>query len=94
MVPDKDVGVGPRTDGLPNLQANRSKDVALLAVGIVKQSDAGRAVRIVFDRRHLGRDTELVPLVVDLAIAPLGAAAAKPNRDLSCAVAPADALLP
>ena len=44
-----DVRIGAGDDGLANIQAARMKDVALFAVCIVKQCDARRTIRIVFD---------------------------------------------
>ena len=49
-------------------QAHRLQNVALLAVRIVQQRDARRAVRIVLDRRNFGRDAGLVALEIDDAI--------------------------
>src|SRR6266536_2112867 len=42
------------------VQALRAEDVPLLAVGVVQQGDPGRAVRVVFDVRDLGRHAVLV----------------------------------
>ena len=53
-----------------------SQDVSLLAVDVVQQGDAGRAIRIVLDRIDLGRDAVLVALEVDQPVPPLVAAAA------------------
>ena len=50
-------------------QPNRMQDVALFAVRIVQQREARRAVRIIFDRRNLGRDAGLVAAEIDGAIA-------------------------
>ena len=62
-VPDRDVpqgqrvarrelGLGAGADRVPDLQADRREDVALLAVRVLEQRDARRAVRIVLDRRR------------------------------------------
>src|SRR3954447_12651425 len=82
-----DVRARPGLDDLADLQARRRKDVALFAVGVVQQRDVGRAVRVVLDGRDLGRDAVLAPLEVDLAVAPLGAAATVAGRDAAVRVA-------
>src|SRR5262249_38616733 len=63
------------------------QDVALLAVRVVEQRDARRAVRIVLDGRDLGRHADLVALEVDDPVAPLVAAAAEARRGAPVAVA-------
>src|ERR1700745_4205519 len=42
----------------PNFETDRLKDVALLAIGIVQQSDASGAIGIVFDGRYLRGDSQ------------------------------------
>ena len=59
---------GPDSISVADLQAERREDVALLAVAVVDQRDAARAVRIVLDRRDLRRDGVLGALEVDDAI--------------------------
>src|SRR6476646_5050589 len=55
-----DVGAGAVLDRHALLQALGGQDVALLAVGVVQQRDAGGAVRVVLDVSDLGRDAVLV----------------------------------
>ncbi len=76
-----------------DFETHRLQDVALLAVGIMQQRDARRAVRVVFDRGHLGRDSRLVPAEVDRPVALGVATAAMPRRDFSVGIAAAGALL-
>jgi hypothetical protein len=52
-------------------------DVALFAVLVEQQREAGIAVGIVFDRRNGGGDTALVPTEVDDPILTLVAAAVR-----------------
>src|SRR6266545_3442431 len=70
-------------------QAVGRQDVALLAVEVVEQRDAGGPVRVVLDRRHLGRHSVLVAAEVDDAVALLVATAAVPRGDAAVHVAPA-----
>src|SRR3954469_25898176 len=51
-----DVGRRTGLDAVALLEAGRTDDVALLAVGVVEQRDARGAVGVVLDVRHLGRD--------------------------------------
>jgi hypothetical protein len=70
------------------LEVLRREDVALLAVGVVQQRDAGGAVRVVLDVRDLGRHAVLVdPLEVDQPVLPLVAAALVPRGDAAVDVA-------
>src|SRR4051812_20794935 len=55
-----DVGAGAGLHRGALAQVRRRDDVALLAVGVVQQRDAGRAVRVVLDVRDLGRHAVLV----------------------------------
>src|SRR3954451_19389800 len=82
-----DVGTRARGDHVADLHARRRQDVALLAVRVVQQRDVGSAVRVVLDRRDLGRHAVLATLEVDLAVAPLRAAAAMTGRDAAVRVA-------
>jgi len=75
-------------DRVPHLQAVGHEDVALLAVGVVQQADAGRAVGVVLDGRQPGRHIELVASEVDTAVVPLGAATAVAHREATLVVAP------
>ena len=91
-LPGLDVGVGPGLDGVADLETLRRHDVALLAVGVVQQGDARRAVRVVLDVGHLGRHAVLVALEVDHPVAALVAAALVARRDAAVVVAAALAL--
>ena len=86
-VADLDVRVLAGNDGLADVQAVRSDDVALLAVCIVQQSDVRGTVRIVFDRFDGRGNAVLVALEVDDAVLALCAAALVANRDLTGEVA-------
>src|SRR6185312_12324397 len=55
-----DVTARARLDGVALLQSRRREDVALLAVRVVQQRDARRAVGVVLDVRDLGRHAVLV----------------------------------
>src|SRR3954451_14739797 len=88
-VADRDLGAGARRDGHPDAQAVRREDVALLAVDVVQQRDVRRAVRVVLDRGDLRRHAVLAALEVDLAVQPLGAAAAVAGGLAAVRVAPA-----
>src|SRR3990172_10707593 len=67
-VPHLNLGLRTRHELLPDLKAGRGNDVPLLAVRIIKESDPCRAIRIVLDRRNLGRHPCLVPAEIDEAI--------------------------
>ena len=69
------------------------QDVALLAVGVVQQREARRAVRVVFDGRDLRRNALLFAAEIDRAILLLVPAAAMPDGDFAVRVASAGALL-
>jgi N-acetylglucosamine-6-phosphate deacetylase len=58
---------GPEHHRRAHLQPHRLQNVALLAVGVVHQRDARRAVGIVLDRRHLARHAILLALEIDRA---------------------------
>ena len=73
----------------PDLHLGRGQDVALLAVEVVEQGDAGIAVGVVLDGGHLGRHPVLVPLEVDDPVLLLVAAAAVAGGLAAVAVAPA-----
>src|SRR4051812_15249961 len=74
-VPRADVGVRAGLDHRPDLEPRGREDVGLLAVHVVEQRDARRAVRVVLDRGHLRRDPVLAALEVDDPVAALVAAA-------------------
>src|SRR5262245_1641517 len=84
-----DVRVARGQHLVADLQAVVAEDVALLAVGVVKQRDAGGPVRIVFHRRDRGRHAQLVAAEVNQAVTALVAAAPEPRGDAPEVVAPA-----
>src|SRR4051794_32784218 len=85
-----DVGRRTGLDPVALRQAGRTDDVALLAVGVVEQGDARRAVGVVLDVGDLGRHTVLVrPTEVDDAVGTLVTAALVTNRDATVDVATA-----
>src|SRR5690606_32171661 len=74
----------------PDGEVVRRDDVALLAVGIGEERDAGRPVRVVLDRGDPGGDAVLVvPLEVDDPVAALVAAALVARGDPAVVVAAA-----
>src|SRR5882762_4841336 len=79
--------------GHSNLEPDRMQDVALLAVGIVQQRQARRAVRIVFDGRNPRRDSFFLTAEINRAVLFLVSAAAMPDRDFAMGVASAGAFL-
>ena len=81
-----DVRIGAGDDGLANIQAARMKDVALFAVCVVKQCDARRTIRIVFDGGNFSGDTVLVALEIDYTITALHAAALVAGGDAAVVV--------
>jgi hypothetical protein len=82
-----DVGVLARDDDVADLEVQRRDDVPLLAVRVVQQRDASRAIRIVLDGRHRRRHRHLVALEVDQAVVALVTAAALVRGDAAVAVA-------
>src|SRR3954462_1038085 len=88
-IADQDVRIRARRNRRADFQAVRSQDVALLAVGVIEQGDAGRAVRVVLDRRDLGRDAVLLALEVDDPVAALVAPTLMAGRDPAGVVAAA-----
>src|SRR5262245_3098505 len=76
-----DVRVARGQHLVADLEAVGAEDVALLAVGIVQQGDARRAVRIVLDARDRRRHAQLVAPEVDQAVAALVTAAAEARGD-------------
>src|SRR3954451_1614000 len=81
-----------RHHGRAHLEAGRSQDVGLDAVGVVQQRDVRGPVRVVLDRGDLGGDPVPGALEVDLAVQALGAAAAMAGRLAAVGVAPAGLL--
>src|SRR5258706_1682590 len=87
-IPDADIRAGTGDDGVAHIQALGRQDVALLAVTVVQQRDAGRPVRVVLDARDPRRNGELVAPEVDAPVLPLVPAAHIPARDVALVVAP------
>src|SRR2546422_940503 len=69
-----DLGVGARHQRIAHRDSLRRKDIALLAVGVMQQGDAGAPVRVVLDVRDFCRDPVLVPPEVDHPVPTLVAA--------------------
>src|SRR6267378_2415542 len=90
-VADADIRARTGHDAVADVQALLRQDVALLAVRVVQQRDARRAVRIVLDRRHARRNGELVAPEVDAPVLPLVAAALPAGGDMALVVTPAGA---
>jgi len=84
-----DVGRGARDDRVAHLEVHGGHDVALLAVGVAHQRDPRRAVGVVLDRLHRGRDVRLVAAEVHHAVLALVPAAAVAARHASRVVASA-----
>src|SRR3954453_10584728 len=83
-----DVGRRPVLDAVALAQPVRRDDVALLAVLVVQERDAGGPVRVVLDVRDPGGHAVLVvPAEVHQAVGPLVAAALVPGRDAAGVVA-------
>ena len=64
------------------------EDVALLAVHVVDQRDAGRAVRIVLNRSDLAGNAQLVALEINDAVAALVAPTPMAHSDAPTVVPP------
>ena len=92
-LPTRASAVEPAIDRVADLEAVRHQDVALLAVRVVQQSDARRAVGVVLDRGQLRRHVPLVAPEVDATVVALLAAAAMADRQATLVVAPAPPLL-
>src|SRR5690606_28182920 len=88
-VSDLRLGGVAREDLRADAQPHRSEDVALLAVGVVQERDAGAAVRIVFDRHDAGRDAVLLATEVDATVLALVSAAPEPGGGVAVVVPPA-----
>src|SRR3954451_9743817 len=91
-VADDDVGARAGDHVHADAQAVRGDDVGLRAVDVVQQRDVGRPVGVVLDRGHARGHAVLGALEVDLAVQPLGAAAAMARRLAAERVAPAGLL--
>src|SRR5262249_17358470 len=72
-----------------SLEPFRGQNVRLLAVLVLDQGDAGRAIRVVLDRLHRRPDVVLPALEVDEAVTLLVAAAAEARADEALVVAAA-----
>src|SRR5262249_52279164 len=81
-----DVRLVARNDGCTDLEADGRQDVALLAVDVLQERDARRAVRVVLDRHDLGGHVDLVTLEVDDAVAALVATTLEAHRDAAFVV--------
>jgi hypothetical protein len=88
----QDVGRVAREQRHADLEAFGRQDVALLAVTVVQERQVGRAVGIVFDRRHERGNTGLVAPEVHDAVAPLVAATHEADARAALVVAAAGAL--
>src|SRR6266542_4873446 len=82
-----DVRALARLHQVTHVEPVGGEDVALLAVQVVEQGDAGGAVGVVLDRRDLGRHAVLVAAEVDDPVAALVATAAVPRGDAAVHVA-------
>src|SRR5947209_1568506 len=89
----EDVSLRAAHDFLTDLQPDRLKDIALLAISIRGQRDARGAVGIILDGCHGARDTHFVALEIDSAELALVSATTVPNRNVACVAASARALL-
>ena len=82
-----DVGIGTGDDHIAYMKTLRMKDVALLAVDVMKERDAGGAVGVVLDGSDLGGHAVLVALEVDDTVTTLVAAALMTGGDATVVVA-------
>mgnify|MGYP004715940101 CR=1 FL=1 len=82
-----DIGGGGRDDLVASLQADRSDDVALLAVLVLDESDERAAVGVILQAQDGRGDVHLVALEVDDAVLLLVAAAVMTDGDAAVAVA-------
>src|SRR5690606_36286734 len=90
VVADLDVGAGTVLDDVALLELLRREDVALRAVDVVQQRDAGGAVRVVLDVSDLGVHAVLViALEVDDAVLALVPPTDVAGRDATGVVASA-----
>merc|ERR1719217_1471713 len=81
------MGIRAGDHGLAHLNSCRSKDVALLAIGVEEQCQTRVAVRVVVNRGHLGGDTVLVATEIHHAIEALVATTAAAAGDHTAVVA-------
>ena len=88
VVAGLDVGLGSGLDHVALAELVRRDDVALLAVGVVQQRDAGGAVGVVLDVRDLGGHAVLVVTTeVDHTVGALVATALVAGGDATAVVA-------
>src|ERR1700722_13106920 len=85
-VADLDVGIRTRHDDRADFETDGRQDIALLAVAVMQQRDAGRAVGIVLNRRDLRRNGVLRTLEVDDAVLLARAAALMARGDVAVVV--------
>src|SRR5579859_4037015 len=81
-------GARPAHQRVAYLQAQRGQDIALFAVHVMQQGDAGGSVRVILDGGNLRGDTVLVPLEINDTQVALVAAPAMAHRHVSRNVAP------
>src|SRR6266545_402866 len=77
----QDIGLRARHHRVPRLEPQRGDDVALLAVAVMQEGDASRAVWIVFDPGYPGGNPELLAPEIDLPQHALVPAAPVTDRD-------------
>jgi hypothetical protein len=70
----------------PYPKLGRCKDVSFLSIGIVKQSDPGRSVRVILNGSHSGRNLPFVSLEVNESISSLMPPSFVPRGDPPIAV--------
>src|SRR5207248_9907538 len=88
-VTDVRLQVRPASDPLARFQTVRGENVRLLAILVLDQRDAGRAVRVVFDRHDGGDAAVALPLEVDHPVHLLVPAAPEADADDALVVAAA-----
>jgi len=71
---------------IPYLKLGRCKDISFLSIGIVKQSDPGRSVRVILNGSHSGWNLPFVPLKVNESISSLMPPSFVPRGDPPIAV--------
>ncbi len=86
-VPRSNLGSCASHHRITNLEINRRHNVALLAIGIVQESEARCTVRVILDRRDFGGDITLIALEIDDADEAAMTAAAMTNGNPSIGVA-------
>ena len=55
-------------NGRSDLKSIRRENVTQFAIGVLDESNARRAIRVVLDAYHFRRDTVLAPFKIDFAI--------------------------